>query len=116
MSEFNEGTIRKATADDYDEIMSIYQDEEADYLPDYFHLLLRNPNTTAYVYIIKGQIVNIKIRILMMYFYFMSSNINVGETWSDNQEWIIGRHSQHWAHKKQDKDKTKQKTQHKTEN
>jgi hypothetical protein len=38
MSEFNEGTIRKATADDYDEIMSIYQDEEADYLPDYFHL------------------------------------------------------------------------------
>jgi sRNA-binding regulator protein Hfq len=55
---FSLGTIRKATADDYDEIMSIYQDEEADYLPDYFHLLLRNPNTTAYVYIINGQIVN----------------------------------------------------------
>jgi hypothetical protein len=47
----------------------------------------------------------------MMYFYLMSSNINVRETWSDNQEWIIGRHSQHWAHKKEDKDKTKHTTQ-----
>ena len=51
--------IRRATHEDYNELISIiFGDEyDVDYLADYFPTLFGNPCFHGYVYIVKGQIV-----------------------------------------------------------
>ena len=56
--------IRRATQEDYTELISIISGDkyDIDYLADYFPVLFGKPFFHGYVYIIKGQIVCMNIK------------------------------------------------------
>jgi hypothetical protein len=60
--EDQEPKIRRVTGDDFDSVMDIIPTSQiyfgVDYLPDYFHMLLKMPNVEAYATIIGDKFVS----------------------------------------------------------
>jgi hypothetical protein len=60
--EDQEPKIRRVTGDDFDSVMDILPNAQiysgGDYLPDYFHMLLKMPNVEAYATIIGDKFVS----------------------------------------------------------